>query len=789
MGNRFTQRAEIALNKSVAIAEQLGHSYVGTEHVLIAISEDETACATILLRKNGLTYSKLYDTVKEYCGIGKRSRLNSKDTTPRCRKIIENSYKNAKKFSAELIGTEHILLSLIEERESVAYKIMSKLTLDLTALRDDILTFIRATEKSISNKNPKPDASLPYLSKYAKNMTRLAKDGYFDPVVGRDSETERVIRILSRKTKNNPCLIGEAGVGKTAIVEGISIKIVNGDVPSHLIGKSIFSLNLTSMVAGAKYRGDFEERIKSLMDEVREHPEIILFIDEIHSIVGAGSAEGAIDAANIMKPELARGDIQIIGATTIKEYKKYIEKDSALERRFQPVMIEEPTKEETLEILNGLKSRYEEYHNVYIEDAAINAAVELSIRYINDRFLPDKAIDIIDESCACTSLNSREKCGKNLNIYDKLEQISNSDESLVEPIDFCSIKIAYKNELINELNDNCCKSDIPHVTVENIRTTVEEITGIKINDNTLLPSYLKDRFCSVVVGQDEAIDALVSNIVRSKTDISDPYKPRGIFLFMGESGVGKTELAYALADVLFNRDEALIRLDMSEYSEPYSTSKLVGSAPGYVGYDDTSTVFDKVRQNPYSIILLDEIEKAHPDVLSLFLQIFDYGMIKDSSGRKISFRNTYIIMTSNVGCKSDASPGFLSSADDFNIDELNKYFKQEFINRIFEIIKFKPLSIADLSSIAKIKLEDIKKRVMKHMITLTIDDAVYEEIAKMAKKRKMGARPIEKIISKLIEFPLANLIIENADLEGCTVNITVAKEKICVTKCCHQLQS
>lgn len=784
MGNRFTQRAEIALNKSVVIAEELGHSYVGTEHVLLAISEDETACATILLRKNNLTYSKLYDAISEYCGITKKSKLSSKDTTPRCRKIIENSYKNSKRFSSELIGTEHILLALIEERESVAYKIMRKLIFDLTELKDDILTFIRATEKSVSQRGGSGGSHLPYLSKYAKNMTQAAEENLYDPVIGRDKETERLVRILARKNKNNPCLIGEAGVGKTAIVEGLAKRIVTADVPGSLLGKSIYSLNLTSMVAGAKYRGDFEERIKNLMDEVRDHPNVILFIDEIHTIVGAGSAEGAIDAANIMKPELARGDIQVIGATTINEYKKYIEKDGALERRFQPIMITEPTNEEAIDILIGLKKSYEEHHGVLIDDEAISAAVELSVRYITDRYLPDKAIDIIDEACARVSLSKNIETKNINNSNENIEQIGR----LLVANSLIRINDKYNNEMITTFNSTTT-NDINKVTAAHVISVIEEIYDIKIeNHDTALPYHLHQKLRNAIIGQDEAIDRLIENVIRSNADISDPEKPRGVFLFIGESGVGKTELAKELAKALFGREDALLRFDMSEYSEGYSVSKLIGSAPGYVGYDDSISAFEKIRKNPYSVVLLDEIEKAHSDVLALFLQIFDYGFIRDSVGRKINFRNTYIIMTSNVGCADNASVGFFEHDKEDTAMEINKYFKQEFINRIFDIIKFKPLSVNDLAEIAGNKLSTLKERAKKHGVTLNIHENVNLKLAKMAKKKKMGARPIDKIIATFIEFPLANAIIENDPSCELEIEICLEDDKITFKKTCPQLQ-
>lgn len=770
MGNRFTERAEFALNKSVAIAEQLGHTYVGSEHILIAISEDETSCATVLLKKNGFTYSMLQSVVKDMCGIGKKTKLTSKDTTPRCRRIIENSYKASKRFSSELIGTEHILFAITEEKESVAFKILSRVIGDTSLLRDDILTFLRAIEIN-SSKNIKNQSSLPYLSKYAKNMTLIASENKLDPIIGRDKETGRVIRILTRKTKNNPCLIGEAGVGKTAIIEGLAEKIASCDVPDFLIGKSIYSLNLTSMIAGAKYRGDFEERIKGTMDEVRANPDIILFIDEIHTIVGAGSAEGAIDAANIIKPELARGDIQIIGATTLKEYKKYIEKDSALERRFQPVLVEEPTKDDTVDILLGLKESYEKHHNVTIESSAIYSAVEFAERYINDRYFPDKAIDILDETCANVTLHSYTH--KVANSNDKTKQIYTLAEQ-TENSYTCT------KEFIEAFQALSVSRERPKVKSIDIKETVEEMTGIMISDEKVSnKSMIIERLKEKIIGQDEAIEYISENVCKSSADISDPRKPRGIFLFLGESGIGKTALAKELSCILFGDSDSIVRFDMSEYSEGYSVSKLIGSAPGYVGYDETDSGFERIRRKPYSVVLLDEIEKAHPDVLNLFLQIFDYGYIKDSSGRKINFKNTYIIMTANLSEETSINSeiGFMSTGSCSN-EKLPKVFKPEFINRIYDIIRLKPLSLVSLKEIAKIKLENLKERLRIRNVDVEFDDEVYKYIAENAQKKKMGARPIDRIISKNIEFPIANIILSDCISNDDIVITTVQNNHI-----------
>lgn len=793
MSSKFTQKAEIALNKSVNIAEEFGHTYIGTEHVLIAISEDESSCASVIMKKCGLTHVSLCDAVKTHSGIGKRTRLTSKETTPRCRKILESSYKIAKKFSAEKIGTEHLLLAILEERDSVALKIISKLGISHTSLKDATLLFLRSSERAMQSKES-ADVSLPFLKKYAKNMTKVAADLGYDPVIGREGEIDRLIRILSRRSKNNPCLIGEAGVGKTAVVEGLAQRIADGDAPIFLRGKSIYSVDFTAMVAGAKYRGDFEERIKGLMDEARGNKDIILFVDEIHTIVGAGSAEGAIDAANIMKPELARGDIRVIGATTATEYKKHIEKDSALERRFQPISIEEPSRDKAIEILLGLKERYEEHHNVIIDNSAIEASVDLSMRYINDRFLPDKAIDLLDEACAKEALlvsdNIQEKTRY---CYDKLKQLYGDgfifDEDFVDD-DAMEIDTEIHNKIIEDLRyDHILR---PKITSKNIMEVICEVIGVDTFNSSDNLSYdnIVNVLESKIVGQGRAIQALADSILRCSCGISSTYRPKGVFLFVGGSGVGKTALAKECAKVLFKSDESLIRLDMSEYSESYSTSKLIGSAPGYVGYDERLSVLEKIRKHPYSILLLDEIEKAHPDVIALFLQIFDYGFIKDSSGRSISFRNTYIIMTSNVGADiKRGNIGFFSTTDSDNIEnELKKHFKVEFINRIDEIIPFNQLSMNDLVKITSIKLNDVADRLKRFPIDFSVDESVINHIAGHAMRKGLGARPIDRIIAKDIEAPLARIILKKSQPGVLRARFDIQDEKITLTKSCPQLQ-
>ena len=792
MSDRFTQKAEIALNKSVNIAEDLGHSYIGTEHVLIAISEDENACASVIMKKHGITYSKICESVRSYLGVGRKTRLTSKETTPRCRKILENSYKSAKKFSAEKIGTEHLLLAILEEKDSVALKILNNLDVNTTRLKEDTVNFLKISEKAIQGKKPETEPTLPHLKKYAKNMTKAASTKGYDPVIAREAEIDRIIRILSRRNKNNPCLVGDAGVGKTAVVEGLAQLIANGEAPAFLRGKSIFAVDFTAMIAGAKYRGDFEERIKGLIEEVRDNPNVILFIDEIHTIVGAGSAEGAIDAANILKPELARGDLRVIGATTPSEYKKYIEKDSALERRFQPISIEEPDRSKTLTILRGIKSKYEEHHQVSITEDAIEAAIDLSIKYMHDRFLPDKALDLLDEACAKESISHQKYVQDKIQLsYDKLRQICVSrimEEN--EPDDFThSYRLDEEDEIIEELSLN--RIPMPAVTTESIKNVITEIVGFDISKPANSISY-DSVFCELskkITGQERAVSTLSDAIIRSACGITPPDKPKGIFLFLGSSGVGKTELAKECARVIFKNSDSLIRLDMSEYSEAYSTSKLIGSAPGYVGYSDSISILEKIRRHPYSVLLLDEIEKAHPDVIALFLQIFDYGFISDSTGRKISFRNTYIIMTSNAGADvSNRSLGFLYGSNQNTKIELNKHFKPEFINRIDEIIQFNELTLDAMTTIARKKIEQTIARLNNFPISISIGDNVADFIAKQAIEKNIGARPIDRIISKSIESPIARFFLKNNANDVGKIKLEIENDSIVLIKQCHQLQ-
>ncbi len=798
MSNNFTAKAEAALNRAVDLAEEYGHTYIGTEHVLLALAEDRTSCASILLKKHKITVDKILQAVKEYSGVGAQSRLTSKDTTPKCRRLLENSYKITKKYASERIGTEHLLLAILEEKECVAAKILTKIEADTVGIKESIIVFLRSSQRGAIYAEPICESTLPNLSKYGKNISQMAERGELDPVIGREKETDRLIRILSRRSKNNPCLIGEAGVGKTAIIEGLAERINEGRVPSRLLGKIIFSLDLTSMVAGAKYRGDFEERIKSIMSEASKNKSVILFIDEIHTIVGAGSAEGAIDAANIMKPELSRGDIQLIGATTLTEYRKYIEKDSALERRFQPILVEEPGIEKTAEILTGLRERYENHHKVRISDDAIESAVRLSERYIQDRFLPDKAIDVIDEACAMANVLNNFDSENSKILREKIRQtgierkraINNRDFELA--INLKELEKLYSDELnaaSGNPNDSECR---PTVTQKEVAAVIREMTGISL-DSKVSNEYIKQNLLKSVMGQDEAAECLADAVIRSYAGINSPDRPRGVFLFLGESGVGKTELAKALAKVLFHSEDTLIRYDMSEYAESYTVSKLIGSAPGYVGYDEQNSALEKVRKHPYSVVLLDEIEKAHPDVLSLLLQIFDTGFLTDATGRKINFRNTYIIMTSNIGAdkfKGGSEIGFAGKANNKSIQEkLKGHFKDEFINRIDEILLFNPLSHSALKQIAKIKIEEIEARLSLIGITLKTDEEVYDILAsEAADTHGFGARPLNRIILSKIENKIAEMIVSNKISTGEEIVVFIDNNTIECRKACLALK-
>ena len=763
MNSKFTEKAEKALSFAHSSAESYGHTYIGTEHLLLALVHEENSLASLVLSRSGLTKARIDSLMKDFCGHGTKSTLSAEDMTPRLRHSIEAAHDICKKYESRRIGTEHLLAALLEEKESVSMKMLVCLGTDIIGVKDEVYTLLRASDMRARKSDGKEKPKRQNLTKYGKNLTLIAES--FDPLIGRDKEIERLIRVLARKTKNNPCLIGEAGVGKTAIVEGLALRIAQRNVPPSLFGKEIISVDLTSMIAGAKYRGDFEERIMAITEEAASDPDVILFIDEIHTIVGAGAAEGAIDAANILKPKLARAEIQLIGATTKSEYRKYIEKDSALERRFQPISVSEPGLEATVEILKGIKSRYEEHHGIVIKDEALSAAVKLAQRYINDRRMPDKAIDLLDEACSKCVLETRSSNIKSKKIGEKLKQIAKEKEEAVCNLDFDratglrDLELLYRSELRE--NEHCgsdgykAKLDISHV-----EDVVSELVGARISLSSEDDfGELKDKLLSEIVGQNEAVLSLCEGIVRNKIGITGTDRPLGIFMFVGESGVGKTALATALAASLFGDERFLIRYDMSEFSESSSTSKFIGSSPGYVGYDDGSTVLERVRQSPYSVVLFDEIEKACREVQNLFLQIADYGKITDSHGREVSFKNTYIILTSNaIGGKARGGIGFASNKEDFDKHSaLGEYFSTEFLSRIDEVIRFSPIERADLCTITRKVLCELEKRLSRFNLTLFVKDDAVDFIA--SRGRSKGAvRNILSFIKQHIESKLAMMI-------------------------------
>ncbi len=787
MSNRFTEKAEKALNNATSVAEGLGHTYIGSEHILLSLLKENDSAASIILAKSSITYAKLLDVVKQYSGSGIRTRLTPKDMTPRCRKIVENSYRISVRYGAMKIGTEHILLSILEEKDSVGVKMLGFVGADIVTVTDEVLNVLRTAEKHFETQKTKKENTESALMQYGKNLTELAKKGKIDPVIGREKETERLIRILCRKTKHNPCLVGEAGVGKTAIVEGLAERIAKGNVPSQIRGKSIISVDLTSMVAGAKYRGDFEERIKSVISEASKNKSIILFIDEIHTIVGAGSAEGAIDAANILKPQLSRAEIQLIGATTFSEYHKYIEKDAALERRFQPLAISEPTKEETKRILEGIRSRYESHHNVIISDEAIDVAVSLSERYIQDRFFPDKAIDLIDEACAKANV-FRDEIGENSDfISEKIRQIENDKENAIKNGDYeaamrCrDLALSYTNEISTDAPRE--KDEEVVVGANQIKEIITEITGIPISglSSGVDPRALSEKLKKRVVGQNEAVDALCMSVMRSESGINNPDRPKGVFLFLGPSGVGKTELAKALCEELFLDKKSLIRYDMSEFSEKNSVTMLIGSPPGYVGYEEGGALTEKIRRRPYSVVLFDEIEKANPEVLNLFLQIMDDGVLTDSCGRSASFKNAYIIMTSNAVYNhhgADKNVGFLKSeVNGIKNEKLYEIFTPEFINRIDSIIHFHTLNLSTLADIVTEKLFELKTRLEAFDIDFEYDREIPLFLSKKARDDKLGARAVLRLITSEIENEISSLMLSD-ELESVMAEIDGEKISI-----------
>ena len=774
MSNKFTEKAEKVLNNAIPLAQSLGHTYIGSEHILLSLCKEKMSLASVFLQKQSVDAKKVEDAIKIYAGSGGKSRLTPTDMTPRCKKILEYSYRNAQKYASAKIGTEHILLAILEERECVARKLLEHLGADVAQIKDEVLTLMRSTERNASvSLSCTGESTLPLLTQYGKELTGVQFQSRAEPVIGREEETDRLIRILCRKSKNNPCLLGEAGVGKTAIVEGLAHRIAIGNVPKPLLGKRIFSVDLTSMVAGTKYRGDFEERIKNIVREVSNNPEVILFIDEIHTIVGAGAAEGAIDAANILKPELSRGEIQVIGATTLTEYRKTIEKDPALERRFQPMSIREPSDAATLRILEGVKERYEVFHDVYITPAALRACISLSKRYLQDRYLPDKALDLLDEACAKKRVSCPCSNSNILKLTEKIRQTKNDKEAAIKKQDFSlalnlkDLEAIYTEQYKQAIQKNTDTNAREIIDEEQIKEIVTEITGIPAGSlGERNDPHLEETLNRFVLGQETAVHSLSKAILRHKAGLSDPLRPVGVFLFLGESGVGKTELAKALSLSLFSSEKAIIRYDMSEFIEKHAISKLIGAPPGYVGYEEGGTLTEKIRRHPYSVVLFDEIEKAHPDVLNILLQITDDGILTDSMGRTVSFRHSVIILTSNIGAdkfKNKGGLGFLGENDRPDLTEkLNEYFRPEFINRLDEIILFSPLTEKTLTDIAKNQAEALCARTKSVGYPLTITETALAHLASKSLRAGMGARPLSRLFVEEIENPISRAIVEDA---------------------------
>ena len=812
---KFTNRAEKALELAAELAADFGHNYIGTEHILYGLIKEGSGVASQVLTMQEMTPEKVADEIAEL--IGKGDKIEDEDSigfTPRSKRVIENAFIEARKLGSEFIGTEHLLIGIMREGDSVAVRIMMDLNVNPQKLYNEIIKVINEDENagtSEKQSNSKARGSFnqtPTLNQFGNDLTKQAREGKLDPVIGRKEEIERVIQILSRRTKNNPCLIGEPGVGKTAVVEGLAEKIVAEDVPQMLKNKRVVSLDIGSMVAGAKYRGDFEERIKKCLEEVKKAGDVILFIDEVHTIVGAGSAEGAVDAANILKPLLARGEVQVVGATTLNEYRKYIEKDSALERRFSPVNVGEPTQEETTEILKGIRDKYEAHHNVKITDEAIHAAVELSTRYINDRFLPDKAIDLIDEAASRVKMRTFKEPDSLKKMEEKIAALDKEKEEAIRVQDF--EKAASLRDKEKEAKEKLQKEkekweskntkSVTTLTEEDIAEVVSGWTGVPVqkltqSENEKLKN-LEQTLHQRVIGQDEAVEAVAKAIRRGRVGLKDPNRPIGSFLFLGPTGVGKTELSKALAESLFGNEDALIRIDMSEYMEPHSVAKLIGSPPGYVGFDEGGQLTEKIRRKPYSVILLDEIEKAHPDVMNMLLQILDDGRLTDSQGRTVNFKNTVIIMTSNIGARmitDKKSLGFTANNnnkeesqkeyEDIKKDvmgELKKEFRPEFINRIDEIIVFHKLTDKDVKQIIDIMLKQVTKRLKEQNIDLIVDDKVKDLIAKKGVDTNYGARPLKRAIQNLLEDKIAEEILDGKLEAHKKATATVENEAIVI---------
>ena len=794
--NGFTEKANNAINLAIESAQDMGHTYIGSEHILLGLLKNNDGAAYTVLEKCGASADTLENLIKQEIGTGSETKLSPDDFTPRVKRVLQTAIIQAGRMGHNYVGTEHILIALIADGDSYAVRFLRSTGVQLNSIVKNLNETLGSTETengfSDSDESKPKNSSTKMLDKFGRDLTEIAKKGGIDPVIGRQNEIERVIQILSRRTKNNPCLIGEPGVGKTAVAEGLALKIVSGDVPEPLKDKRIVALDLTSMIAGTKYRGDFEDRISNAIDEVKKAKNVILFIDELHTIIGAGSAEGSADTANILKPSLARGDFQVIGATTINEYRKYIEKDAALERRFQPVNVGEPTEEEAVLILRGLRDRYEAHHKVKITDEAIDAAVKLSARYIADRFLPDKAIDLVDEAASRVRLRAYTAPDDLQDIENKIKSLEKEKAEAVNNQDFehaAAIRDEEK-KLRTVLED---KKKIWHeknehkngeVTSEDIAEIVSSWTGVPVVQLTQEESQrllkLEDILHERIVGQNEAVTAVAKAIRRGRVGLKDPNRPVGSFIFLGPTGVGKTELCKALAQAMFGDENAMIRFDMSEFMEKHTVSKLIGSPPGYIGYDEGGQLTEMVRRKPYSVLLFDEIEKAHPDVFNMLLQILDEGRLTDSQGRHVNFRNTVIIMTSNVGARliteKQTNLGFFGGeqqADNDNakireavLGELKKLFKPEFLNRVDDTIVFNKLTEKDIQAIAKNLLKSLEKRLNDLDIKAEFDDSAVEAVAKAGFDEIYGARPLKRAIQSNIEDAISEKMLDGSIKSG-----------------------
>ena len=811
MQEKFTRQAKAALKLAESTARSWKHSYIGTEHILVGLLDEQEGTAGKILEEFGVDREKLESLItKLIAPSGVLVAEKSAGYSPRAQKVREQAVKEAEKQKEDLAGTEHLLLAMLKETDCVGTRLLYTMGVNIQKLYSAVLAAAGIDTNAIpeelqmpKNQKGKQGSTTPTLDQYSRDLTAMAADGNLDPVVGRDKEIARLIQILSRRTKNNPCLVGEPGVGKTAIVEGLAQRIISSMVPESVKNKRVVVLDLSGMVAGSKYRGEFEERIRNVINEVRSNQGILLFIDELHTIIGAGGAEGALDASNILKPSLSRGEIQLIGATTLEEYRKYIEKDAALERRFQPVTVEEPSEEETIEILKGLRPYYEKHHGVVIEDSALEAAVKMSERYINDRFLPDKAIDIIDEAASKVRLGgyrmAPEVDAMELELHetqkDKEKAVKQADLSLAKELQARQREIETEISKYKEKEERRNKRKKISVTEASVADIISDWTKIPVQrlteGETKRLARLEKELHKRVIGQEEAVKAVAQAVKRGRVGLKDPNRPIGSFLFLGPTGVGKTELSKALAEAVFGSEQAMIRVDMSEYMEKHSVSKLIGSPPGYVGYDEGGQLSEKVRRNPYSVLLFDEIEKAHPDVFNILLQVLDDGHITDAHGRKVDFKQTIIIMTSNAGAQAIIEPkklGFLSNNDEKQdyermksgvMEEVRRLFKPEFLNRIDEIMVFHPLNKTHIKKIVNIMLKTLEKRCKEQLdIQLKITESVRDFLAEAGFDSKYGARPLRRAIQTKLEDPMANALLEGTIKRGDTVRIQLHQKEI-----------